>query len=165
MKRIVIAIVGVAVIAAGVFAYLRFRPSSSAQAQPDPALQIAVALSALERSDQPLAVEQIKAVLPLLKVLRDTDPNDVEVSRALADSIRKILTPEQLAAIERMRQEAQARRQQGGQGTQGPRRGTGGPGGPGFGPGPGGAQERAAFRAQARQFILTRLIRRLENRL
>ncbi|HEY3249086.1 MAG TPA: hypothetical protein VGK88_12465 [bacterium] len=163
MKRgVVIGIIAMVVAAAGVLAYVKLRPGQAVQGQQDPALQIAVALAALERSDTALTVEQITVVLPLLKVLRDTDPNDTEASKALADSIRKVLTSEQLATIDRMRQEAQARRQQGGQGFQGPRRG---PGGPGFAPGGTGAQGRASFRAQARQVLLTRLIRRLESRL
>ncbi len=178
MKRnVIIGIVVLVVAAAGAFVYFRQRARSTAQAQQDPALQIALALTALERSGTyALTTDQIKSVLPLLRVLRDTDPNDAEASRALAESIRKILTPEQTAALTQMRQEAQSRRQQGGgQGFQGPRRGPGGPGvgpggpgGPGFGPGgPAGqnAQGRAAFRAQARQILLGRLIRHLESRL
>jgi len=174
MKRnTLILVVAVVVVAAGVFAYLKFRPRATAQAQQDPALAIALALTALERSEShQLTDQQVRTILPLLRVLRDTDPNEIEVSRALAASIRQALSPEQLAAIEEMRRVAQARRDQGGaQGSQGPRRGPGapgfGPGGPGApGIGPGGAtpEARAAFRRQARQALLARLIRRLERR-
>jgi len=101
-------------------------------------------------------------------VLRDTDPNDADASRALALAIRNMLTPEQVTVIEQVRQEAQARRDQGGvPGFQGPRRGPGGPGGggPGLGPGAANPQARAELRARARQVLLSRLIRRLERRL
>ncbi|MGH2348853.1 MAG: hypothetical protein ACRDFT_05245 [bacterium] len=164
--RVLVAGIAVLVVALGAFAYVKLRPGS-VQAQQDPALQIALALTALERSEShQLTEEQIKTVLPLLRVLRDTDPSNTEVSRALVVSIRKVLTPEQLAALEQMRQEAQARRDQdGGPGVQRPRRGPGGPGLPGVGPGAADPQARNALRAQARQALLARLIRRLENRL
>ncbi|HEV8354137.1 MAG TPA: hypothetical protein VGR24_08065 [bacterium] len=173
-RKVLIAVIALVVIGVGALAYFKLRPRAAAQAQQDPALAIAIALTALERSEShQLTDEQIRTVLPLLRVLRDTDPNETEVSRALVASIRKVLTPEQLAALEEMRQEAQARRDQGGvPGPQRPRRGPGGPGvgpggpgAPGLGPGAATPEARAAFRRQARQALLSRLIRRLENRL
>ncbi len=177
MKRpLLIAIIIVALIG-GVFAYARLRPRASTAQRADPALAIAVAIGALERSDEfQLTAEQTKAILPLLRVLRDTDPNEVEVSRALAEAIREELTPDQLAELDRVRQEAASRRAQA-QGGQGQRRrapGQFGSGGPGFGPGglgvaPGAGSARtganAAARAQIRQRLLSRLIERLEQRL
>jgi hypothetical protein len=169
-RKALVAVIIVVVVAVGAFAYFKLRPRATAQGQQDPALQVALALTALERSEShQLSDDQIRTVLPLLRVLRDTNPDNADVTRALVTSIRKVLTPEQLAALEQMRVEAQARRDQdGGPGLQRPRRGPGGPG-QGLAPGgPGGApnpQTRAAFRAQARQAILSRLILRLENRL
>ena len=173
MKRNVLLTVGVVlIVAAGALAYLRFRPGS-AQAQPDPAVQIAVALGALERSDSfQLSPDQIRIILPLLRVLRDTNPDDVEASRALATAIRNALTPEQLAEIERLREQAQTRRENprrapggGGPGFGPGAPGQGGPGGPGAGPGAANPQTRAELRTRARQALLSRLIRFLERRL
>ncbi len=54
----------------------------------DPAVRVALAVLALERSgEQPLTPDQARQVLPLLKVLRDTSPDDRQVSQAIADQI------------------------------------------------------------------------------
>lgn len=169
MKRnLIIAGIVLVVAAVAVRAYVQFRPRPAAQ-RGDPAIAVAFSLGALERtSDHQLTKEQISALLPLLRVLRDTDPNDTEASRALAEQIRKTLTPEQIAALERMREEARARQQAG----QGPRPGSPGPGrGPGFGPGggpsggPGGGPgQPTRSPAEIRQRVLTRVIALLESR-
>lgn len=126
----------------------------------DPAVRVALAVLALERSgEQPLTPDQARQILPLLKVLRDTSPDDRQVSQAIADQILAILTPDQRAALERMREQAQERlRQSRPGGSPGP--GVGGPG-PG-GPGPGGASPDPGRRAELRRRAIDRAIRVLE---
>lgn len=143
MKRtLVIAAVIVLALAAGALAYRQYRFRQAAP-RGDPAVAVAVTIRALERSEKSrLSGDQVKAILPLLRVLRDTDPNDAEASRALAEQIRAQLTPEQLAALERMREEFRRRRESGE-----------------VRPG------RPRSRAEARQRTLSRLIQRLEDRL
>lgn len=173
LKRpLVIAGILLLLAAGGVVAYTRLRPQP-ATARGDPALTVALAINTLERSGTyRLTDEQVAAVLPLLRVLRDADPNDVEASRALAQEIMRQLTPEQRAGLERIRETARQRRQE--QGGQGPRArggpgaggfrpgGPGGPGGvgPGGGPGPVGGRSRAEIRRR----VLGRLIEVLEVR-
>ncbi len=142
-------------LAVGFTSYLRIRPAPAAQ-QPDLAITLAGSLRVLAGNPEvALTPEQVKAILPFLRVLRDTDPSDEAASRALAEEIRNLLTPEQRAAIARTREDAQALRQSG----QVPRldaearRGSGGPGGP------------VGTRAELRRQILTRLIERLQMRL
>ncbi len=128
----------------------------------DPALRVALAVMALERSgEQPLSPDQARQVLPLLKVLRDTSPDDRQVSQAIADQILAILTPDQRAALERLREQAQERAQRRGQGRP-PGPGVGGPG-PG-GPGSGGASPDPARRAEVRRRAVDRAIRVLESK-
>lgn len=165
---LVIAGVIVALAAVVIFAYTRPSPNPVA-ARADPALMVANAVGMLMRSEtHALTGEQIASILPLLRVLRDTDPNDAEVSLALAREINSLLTPEQRAEVERMRAEARQRRE--GQGGQEQRRG-----GPGFTSPGDGAQARAPGvgprasggtqpRGEMRQRLLSRLIERLENR-
>lgn len=119
---------------AGISIYGRMTPAPVA-ARGDPAVLVATALAALERSDDPLTDEQRDAVLPLLRVLRDVDPAEVEPSRALAQAIMDALSSDQRAEIERLREEARAR------------------------PGAPGGQARAAVR----QRLLGRLVERLET--
>ncbi len=144
-----------AVLAAGFTGYLRIRPAPAAQ-QSDLAITLAASLRVLAGNPEvALTPEQAKAILPFLRVLRDTDPSDEAASRALAEEIRNLLTPEQRAAIARMREDAQALRQSGQAlrlGAEG-RRGSGGPGGP------------VGTRAELRRQVLTRLIERLQARL
>ena len=160
MKRaLIIAGVIIVLVGGGVWAYTRWRSRPAAQ-RGDPALATALAIRALEQGgDRRLSKDQIGQILPLLKVLRDTDPNDAEVSRALAGQVQGILTSEQRDALQRIREEARTRRQQSGQAV-GPRRGPGPGGGPGVGP-PGGPGSRA----ELRQRMLGRLIDYLEARL
>lgn len=178
-RTLVIAGIVLLVAASAVVAYTRLRPQPAA-ARADPALTVALAIGTLERGGTyRLSDEQVAAVLPLLRVLRDTDPNDLEASRVLAREIMAQLTAAQRAELDRVREQAQRRRQE--QGGQRPRRpgrpgaggvgpggpGTLGPGGPGaLGPGPGGAPGQAGGRSRAeiRQRLLGRLIEVLENR-
>lgn len=136
-------------------AYLRFRPSPLTETQQgDPALVLAIALGALDRSPDAnlrLSPEQVKRMLPYLRVLRDTDPSDVEPSRALVDQVRSLLTQEQLERIRTLREEARAQRrsEQGPPGVERP---------PGFFAQGRNAPDRPTLRRQ----ILSRLIERLQ---
>jgi len=97
----------------------------------DPAIQVAFAIVALERSDeQRLTREQAGKILPLLKVLRDMSAEDRDAAQAVADQIQGLFTPGQQAALRQMREETRERsRRPGGQGAGPPGRGQGG-GGP-----------------------------------
>ncbi len=152
MPRVLIAAGVILIGIAGVIIYGRITPRPVAP-RPDPAVLVATALTALERSDAyRLSETQVAAILPLLRVLRDTDPAEVEPSRALAQEIIGMLSGDQRAEIERLRVEAQRRQQErrAAQGAPGSQRGAR--------PGPGG------FGAQIRQRLLGRLIERLETR-
>jgi len=145
----------------GLLVYGRLRPRP-ASTRGDPAVLVALAITALERGGQALSREQVSAVLPLLRVLRDTDPRDEEVSRALARQILEVLTAEQRREIQRLQRERR-RRQDGGAG-QGPDepRGRGEPGRLG-----GLAARRPIVgpsAAEVRRRVLDRLIARLEQR-
>lgn len=150
MRRVLIVVGLILVLAAGgVLAYARLRPRP-VPARADPASAAAGAVGALLRSDtHRLSGEQIAAVLPLLRVLRDTDPNDAEASSALAEEITRVFTSEQRAELARLRDEARPRREE--RAAQG-----GGPGGPGGTPG-------MRSRAELRRRLLDRLIRRMED--
>ena len=158
MKRVLIVAGLILVFAAGVLTYAQFRPRP-APARGDPAVAVAVAVGALLRSEaHRLSGEQVAAVLPLLRVLRDTDPNDLEASRALAEEITRTFTAEQRAELARLREEARTRREE--------RQGQGGrpaAPGPGVGPGGAGAPPGVRSRAELRRRLLDRLIRRLEE--
>lgn len=157
MRRgFIVAIVVVAVSAGVVLAYRQFGGRPAQAQRGDPAIAITAAIRVLERSEPyRLTGEQVKEILPLLKVLRDTDPNDVEAARALGEQIRATFTPAQRAEIERVREEARQRRQSTEPGRPGPTRPGGGQG----------VTDRGTSRAELRQRILSRLIERLESRL
>jgi len=141
----------------GLAAYLRFRPTPLTDTQQgDPALMLAIALGALDRSPDAnvrLSPEQVKRMLPYLRVLRDTDPSDAEPSRALVDQVRSLLTQEQLERIRTLREEARAQRRR----EQGPPPGVERP--PGFF----GQGRNAPDRPTLRRQILSRLIERLQT--
>jgi len=120
----------------------------------DPALRVALAIVALERSQEHrLTREQAGKILPLLKVLRDTRAEDREVAEAIADQVQGVLTPEQRAALQKLREEARERvRRPGGPGPGPPGRGQDGPG------------SDPARRAEFRQRALDRAIRIVEAR-
>src|SRR3990172_7987979 len=131
------------------------------QTQPergDPAVGAALAVMALERSgDQQLTGDQARQILPLLKVLRDTSPEDRQVTQAIADQIFAIFTPAQRAALDRLREQARDRLPGCRPGPGPPARGVGGPGSGGLTPDP-------ARRAEVRRRTLERAIRLLESR-
>lgn len=154
MKRaVIVAAIIVVLGAGGMLAYRQVKGRTVQAQRGDPAIAAATAIRVLERSDHPLTIEQVKTVLPMMKVLRDTDPTDVEVSRALAEQVRVVLTPEQQAELEQAREEGFRRRES----REGRRPGTDRQGGTrGFGPSRG---------QGARHRILSRLIQQLESRL
>lgn len=138
----------VILVVSGVGAYLWLRPSPRVQ-QGDPAVALAVAVAVLDqRPDTRLTPTQAEQMLPYLRVLRDTDVNDVEASRALIEQIRSMLTPEQLAAMRQLREQFRVQRPPDGTTPQGP---------PGLRPGGG---DRTGLRRQ----ILGRLIDQLQTR-
>jgi predicted component of type VI protein secretion system len=81
---------------------------SAAQPQPDPAVRVAAAVLALERSPTRLSPEQARRALPVLEALRDLRPEEREAARALAAQFDALLTPAQRdslrAARERFRE-------------------------------------------------------------
>src|SRR3989304_7663523 len=85
------------------------RRGGATQTQPergDPAVGAALAVIALERSvDQQLTGDQARQILSLLKGLRDTSPEDRQVTQAIADQIFVIFTPAQRAALDRLREQ------------------------------------------------------------
>ncbi|HXF81468.1 MAG TPA: hypothetical protein VNN19_01750 [bacterium] len=134
----------------GVAGYLRPRPQPIA-ARADPVAGVLAAVVLLERTpEHRLSGEQLQTVLPLLRVLRDLDPSDVEPARALARAIMDTLTPAQREVIQRARQEARAGRSR-------------------LPPAVGGRTEGGGTmdlgrRPAARRQLLARLIERLETR-
>src|SRR3989304_713365 len=131
------------------------------QTQPergDPAVGAALAGLALEGGGgEGFSADQARQILPLLKVLRDTSPEDRQITQAIADQIFAILTPAQRAALDRLREQARDRLQR--------RRPGAGPPAPGVGgPGPGGLNPDPARRAEGRRRTLERAIRLLESR-
>lgn len=138
------------------------REQSAAPTTPrgDPALRVAAAVLALGRGgEEPLSVEQARKILPLMKVLRDTSPEDRAASQALADEVLAILTPAQRAALERLREQAQDRAGQRGQPGGPPGSGPGDPGA-----GQGGAPPDPSRRAEFRRRAIDRAIRLLETK-
>lgn len=160
VPRVLIAFGVILVGTAGILWYVRMRPEPAAAARMDPAVTVATALAALERSENHrLSERQLAQILPLLRVLRDLDPSEVEPGRALARAILDVLSSEQRAEIQRFRDEARSRREAGGTPPRAQRLGAAGPQAGGAAP-PGAVRVRGA----ARQRLLGRLIERLETR-
>ncbi len=122
----------------------------------DPALRVAIAVLALQRSgDQQLTADQIKQILPFLKVLRDTSPDDRPAVQAIADQIVTLFTPVQRAALDRLRAQGPPQFQQ---------RNPAGSVRPGVGrAGPSGSTPDPARRAEFRRRAIERAIRVLES--
>ncbi|MDR5682428.1 MAG: hypothetical protein QN163_00145 [Armatimonadota bacterium] len=118
-----------------------------AQRRADPAVLVAAAIVALERSgEHRITPEQARQLLPLFEALRDTRPEERDATEAIARQIREVLTPQQQTALRRMREEAGGARRRMGRPTDG--RGQPDPG----------------RRAEARRAALDRAIRILEDR-
>ncbi|MBI3975158.1 MAG: hypothetical protein HY334_02095 [Armatimonadetes bacterium] len=124
----------------------------------DPGIRAALAVVALERDpDHAVTPEQAAKILPWLGVLRDMRPEDTEAGQAIADEILAVLTAEQRAALQRVREQARERvGPPGGEGAGPPRAGPG--------PGPGGNPSDPARRAQFRRRIFDRAIDLLEGK-
>lgn len=165
-----IAVAAVIVLAGGGLYYTRTR----AQAPPgrDPAFGLLAGIRMLERDPATqLTKEQIAAVLPLIKALKDIPASDTEQVRAVVRTISEAFTPAQREALDEMRRRIQAGRRPGGPGA-----GSGFPGGappgagPGSGPGAGpgggfgGAQGQGFDPQQARARLFEATIRILEQR-
>ncbi len=148
MKRtwVVPGIIVVALALAGAV-YFWFLPTLAPQ-QSDLAIALAASLRALDRHPEfALTPEQVKRIVPLLQVLRDTDPGDVGVTRSLVEEIRNLLTPEQRAESARIQEEV-LRLRRSARGRVGKLRGS----------------LRQGDRHELRQKVLTRLIQQLQTR-
>jgi hypothetical protein len=105
---------GAALVAlAGGGAYLARGRAASGPAQPqrarDPGLAVLLAIRTLERGpDTRLSPEQVTAILPFVKALKDTPPTD-PAGEIIAGAIRKTFTPAQQAALEEARRQFQDR--------------------------------------------------------
>ncbi len=139
-------IIGVALALAGAV-YFWLLPTLAPQ-QSDLAIALAAPLRALDRYPKfALTPEQVKSILPLLQVLRDTDPGDLGVSRSLVEEIHNLLTPEQRVESARIQEEV-LRSRRTARGRAGRLRGS----------------LRQDDRNEFRQKVLTRLIQQLQTR-
>jgi len=142
-----------------------------AQAPPqgrDPAFGLLAGIRMLERDPATqLTQEQISAVLPLIKALKDIPVSDTEQVRAVVRTISEAFTPTQRAALDEMRRRIQAGRRPGGPAAGDRGFGSGFPGGgpgAGLGGGFGGAQGQGFDPQQARARLFEATIRMLEQR-
>jgi uncharacterized membrane protein YgcG len=70
----------------------------------DPAFRaLAVVALARDGAEQPLTKDQIRAIIPLLRSLKDFAPDEREATRAVAREILNTLTPEQRAELRNQR--------------------------------------------------------------
>ncbi len=148
MKRTWVApgIILVALALAGAV-YFWLLPTLAPQ-QSDLAIALAASLRALDRYPElALTPEQVKRIVPLLRVLRDTDPGDLGVTRALVEEIHNLLTPEQRAVSARIQEEV-LRSRRTARGRSGRLRGS----------------LRQGDRNELRHKVLTRLIQQLQTR-
>ncbi|MDQ7841479.1 MAG: hypothetical protein RDU83_10700 [bacterium] len=159
MRWVWIAVAAAIVLAGGGFYYARTRAQAPPQGR-DPAVGLLAGIRMLERDPATqLTKEQIAAVLPLIKALKDIPVSDTEQVRAVVRTVSEAFTPAQRAALDEMRRRIQAGRRPGG-----PAAGPGG--GPGTGPGGGfgGAQGQGFDPQQARARLFEATIRMLEQR-
>jgi len=123
----------------------------------DPSFRVmAVAALARNGAQHPLTKDQIRAIVPLLKSLKDLAPDEREATQAVVGEILNTLTPEQRAELRARRALAL-----------GGRSARPGSGGPGFGGGRltgGGDGSGPPTRLQVRARILDRTIEVLEER-
>jgi hypothetical protein len=177
--------------------YTRGQTTAPAPQRPrDPAFAVILALRTLEREPETrLTREQITAILPWVKALKDVPPADGEAAAVIAGAVRRQFTPAQQAALDEARRRFQERQGQGGAGTgqgfggtgaggvgaggagaggvgaAGAEGGEGRAGGGGFGAGGGGgsaprpSEMTDEQRAQLRTRTFERMIRYLERRM
>ncbi len=160
-----LAAVLVGLVGGGVYV-ARSRPAAESPQQPqrarDPGFGVILAIRTLERSAETrLSPEQIAAILPFLKALKDVPPTD-PAGEIIAGAVRKTLTPAQQAALEDARRQVQSRRRSGGvqAGSGGDDGGSGAPAGGPRAP----AEISDEQRTQLRARTFERMIRYLERR-
>jgi hypothetical protein len=159
---------GAALVAmAGGGAYLARGRAASGPAQPqrarDPGLAVLLAVRTLERNpDTRLSPEQVAAILPFIKALKDVPATD-QAGEIIAGAIRKTFTPAQQAALEEARRQFQERLRSGGvqAGAGTDDAGSGAPAGAPRAPVEISDEQRAQFRART----FERMIRYLERRM
>jgi uncharacterized membrane protein YgcG len=124
----------------------------------DPSFRaLAVVALARDGAQHPLTKDQIRAIVPLLRSLRDLAPDEREATQAVVREILNTLTPAQRAELRTRRALALGRRSA--------RPGSGGPGfGGGRFTGGGGDGSGPPGRLQVRARILDRAIVVLEER-
>lgn len=124
----------------------------------DPSFRVlAVVALARDGAQHPLTKDQIRAIVPLLRSLKDLAPDEREATQAVVSEILKTLTPEQRAELRTKRAFALGRRSS--------RPGSGSPGfSVGRSTGGGGDGSGPPNRVQARARILDRAIAVLEER-
>lgn len=122
----------------------------------DPAFRaLAVVALARDGAQHPLTKEQIRAIVPLLRSLKDLAPDEQEAARAVVREILNTLTPEQRAELRSRRPASLGRAGQNGPGFGGRFADGGGRGGDGSGP---------PDRLQLRARLIDRAVGFLEER-
>ncbi|MDR7418850.1 MAG: hypothetical protein QN178_08050 [Armatimonadota bacterium] len=159
----------------GYYYYTRGQSTAQPQRARDPGMALLLAIRTLERNpDTRLTREQIAAVLPFIKALKDVPASDAEAAAVIAKAVRDTFTPRQRAALEEARRRFMER--QGARAASGGRQtGEGAPGAAapaapgGLGSAGPGGEGAAAFsdeqRAQMRTRTFERMIRYLERRM
>jgi len=155
-----------ALVGGGVYV-TRSRPAAQRQPQTqrprDPGFGVILAIRTLERSAETrLSPEQIAAILPFVKALKDVPTTD-QAGEIIAGAVRKTFTPAQRTALEEARQQFQSRQRTGGvqAGSAGDDGGSGAPAGAPRAPSEISDEQRAQLRARA----FERMIRYLERRM
>ena len=144
-----VAVVCVIVLAFGI-RERRARPAG------DPAFRaLAVVALARDGAEHPLTKDQIRAIIPLLRSLKDFAPDEREATRAVAREIMNRLTPEQRAELRNQRRAFPGPPGQDGTRFPGGARRFGDAGGDGSGP---------PDRLQMRARIIDRAVAFLEQR-
>jgi hypothetical protein len=82
---------------------------ASGEPRGDPAVRVAAAVLALERSSTPLTPQQARQAIPLLEALRDLRPEEREAARALVQRFDALLTPAQRQALRAARERLRER--------------------------------------------------------
>src|SRR3989304_305658 len=106
-----------ALVGGGVYV-TRSRPAAQRQPQTqrprDPGFGVILAIRTLERSAETrLSPEQIAAVRPFVKALKDVPTTD-QAGEIIDGAVRKTFTPAQRTALEEARQQFQSRQRTGG---------------------------------------------------
>lgn len=107
----VAAAVAVGLIGGGVYyVYGRSRPAAEPPRPRDPGFLLILSIRTLEQNpDTRLSREQIAAILPFIKALKDIPLSDAEAAFVIARHVRRTFTEEQRAALEEARRRFQER--------------------------------------------------------